>query len=507
MMPMSIMVWYTLAVLPIYFALRWPFFKLPLHMDTGFYVSNHTVVHRKIDYSKGWNATFAGCSKVVPELFYSWIYLLHGGKKYKFYSRFYYGFYNFVTAIVIGMTMYMIGDRSVLAYCAALTIYCLLSSEPYYGVYFENGEQFEVLPQVIGFYVFVWGVTEGRPVFVASGIGLWLLESCFIKLSSLPGVGVLVVAGWLLLPSSLFPMIGMMTAVSILYVAWVVSYHPNLRQMFRALIAHETFHGRSTQIRAQMKAIYCKAQLIVEIFKDVPLIPLLALVGLLLGGDDVTFLLLYLLAVSAGYMIQVSRIWYYTIPFLPVVACLATLGVMEFISFGNVGIIVVIAAFGIWCAIHLKPLLSGDVRALNNYVWRLHGSVMAEKNLALDKLGPDLRSIVDGRSLFIFGAYNQGYVLLDASYDTPLISAYEWLNTMRPNWLSELNVTLAKSPPVFILDTNDCFHSERVHQAIGLRYRMVGQYSGGYQLYQLQDVTVPQRINYQCESFALPVPS
>ncbi|HSD09464.1 MAG TPA: hypothetical protein VLF14_00640, partial [Candidatus Binatia bacterium] len=91
------------ALLPVYIALRCVFFDLPLHIDTCFYVSNHTICTRTIRYSRGWNARFAGCSKVLPEYFYSLVYLLHGGEGYKRASRVYLSLFNYGTAILVGL--------------------------------------------------------------------------------------------------------------------------------------------------------------------------------------------------------------------------------------------------------------------------------------------------------------------------------------------------------------------------------------------------------------------
>ena len=69
---------FTLAVAPVYLLIRQPFRRLPLHVDSGFYVSNHTIATGRFRFSKGWNAHYAGCSKLLPEVFYSLVYLLHG---------------------------------------------------------------------------------------------------------------------------------------------------------------------------------------------------------------------------------------------------------------------------------------------------------------------------------------------------------------------------------------------------------------------------------------------
>jgi ubiquinone/menaquinone biosynthesis C-methylase UbiE len=52
---------FTLLILPFYLILRYPFFKLPLHEDTGYYVSNYTICSKKINFSKGAIMLHAGC--------------------------------------------------------------------------------------------------------------------------------------------------------------------------------------------------------------------------------------------------------------------------------------------------------------------------------------------------------------------------------------------------------------------------------------------------------------
>src|SRR3989338_5361208 len=206
----------TLIYFPIYYAMRRIFFNLPLHRDTGFYVSNHTVCSKKIDFSKGWNARFAMCSKVLPEFFYSFIYLKHGGIKYPFFSRFYYSLLNYVTAIFVGISAFWISNESALFYAIGLVSYGLMSSHPFVGSYFENGEQFELFFQNLGFVFIFLGMNHANLWFIQLGVSFWLFEGFFIKTISLGAVflielvilsqkseakyGLLLInAGWLLL--------------------------------------------------------------------------------------------------------------------------------------------------------------------------------------------------------------------------------------------------------------------------------------------------------------------
>jgi len=495
----------TLALFPIYVALRYPFFLLPLHMDTGFYVSNHTVCTRRLDYSRGWNARFAGCSKVLPEMFYSVVYLAHGGEAYKWWSRFYYSIYNYVCGVLVGVAVAWLTDGSTLAYCAGLTAYCLLSSEPHYGVYFESGEQFEVLFQVAGFLLILKGLRDVEPWWLALGVGLWMFDGFFVKLSTLVGVVIWMMGLLALFPGGLLALLGVGTLTSAMYGAWILWNGRSVWELARAIVGHERVQGHSVGLREYVTQFAVKTGWLArQVVGTLPLIPACALLGMWTLRDT-TVLLLYAGTISVTYAFQAALVWYYAIPGLPLVAALAGSGVVWMASRGVVGWVVIALLVSLWVAWHVTQsygrLLARGLGSLNGYAWRPHGSGMAERNLALDRAAPELRMLVGRQSVFVFGMWNQAYVLLDASYDTPLVSAARWLDMMAPGWERELNARLVEEPPRFLLDTDRRLDTRALTERLGLEYEPVGCWEGLGLLRFKGRVAVVER-DTSCEPFA-----
>ena len=67
---------------PLYLAYRARFASLPLHVDSGFYVTNAAIVERRYQPLRGWNAHFSGNSRLLPEWFHSVLYLRVGPANY-----------------------------------------------------------------------------------------------------------------------------------------------------------------------------------------------------------------------------------------------------------------------------------------------------------------------------------------------------------------------------------------------------------------------------------------
>lgn len=505
MMSILSMSLFTLVMLPVYLALRYPFFRLPLHIDTGFYVSNHTICKRKINFSKGWNAHFAGCSKVIPELFYSVIYSVHRGKGYKSYSRFYFSLYNYMTAILVGYAAYTLGGHSEHLYYAGLVSYCLLSSEPHYGIYFESGEQFELLFHVAGFLLILLGIQNSDPYFVAGGFGIWCFDGFFIKLSSLISSGILALSIGMFFPSSL-PHMAVAGSIGLgLYLAWIWANRRSVLKLVKPVIGHEKYYGHRFAIKHYARRFLHKAWFLWKVSRSLPIVPGLAALGGVIIGDRISFVLIYLGAVAAAYLFQSAQVWYYTIPFLPACAILAAFGVGWLSNQGINGLVVICVLGLVWLSVHVGQsygnLLLRDIALLNRYVWEPHGVSMAEKNLCLEEVAPSLRSSVGGRSMFIFGAWNQAYVLLESSYDTPLISAGRWLDDMMPKWQRALNECFLRDPPGFLLDTDNCLDVEVFRKNLGLDYRLIGIFGSQFRLFALNGSVVRERTHLDCNPF------
>jgi len=539
------MIAFAIALLPLYFAIRWPFFSLALHRDTGFYVANSTICSGRIRFERGWNATYAGCSKVVPEFFYSLIYLVHGGgDQYKFYSRFYYSLYCYVVAIMTGYLAYMM-EGSIVAFYAGSMIFALLSSEPHYGVYFESGEQFELLPQVAGFAAMYGGVTSGHAWIAGAGVGLWVLESLFIKLSSLPAAVILGVGVGYLLPASMLYSVCYSLAAVGLYLAWLKYNGKSLADLLRPMIGHERYSGHKLSIESYMERIVSKVAFLLFITFSHPMIPILAMVGSLANRGNVLYtlfylvgisipfalaldhwtwlvgrrkrvvLLLYFLALALGvlpslsslassangttvvllsvylfgvfvcYVIQAARVWYYTLPFLPVIALLATSGAMALLEMGTVGWVSCFGLLALWAVLNWWRSYAMNPEQREQWTWVPH-RVTPDKNYALNDIAPQLRELIGKQTLLIYGLYNQGYVLLETSYPVPMVAPSLYLDLMHPDWEKELHERMVHTPPAFVLDSERSFDPHELEKKTGLNYETVKEFDCGFTLFALR---------------------
>jgi hypothetical protein len=477
----------SVALFPVYIALRRVFFDLPLHIDTGFYVSNHTICTRTIRYSRGWNARFAGCSKVLPEYFYSAVYLLHGGEGYKRASRLYLSLYNYGTAILVGLVASWLAGGGSAAYLLGLGLYLLLSSEPQYGIYFENAEVFELPFQVLGAGLLFLGLLRESPFVIGAGIGIWAVESFFVKLSSLVSTVVLAFGAAVLAPRSIGPSAAFVLVASILWGAWALANRTRVDHLIGPLTAHEAFFWKWAG--TWRERIWKKLGFAGHIMMQRPVIPGLAFLGAIFGEGPGWFFALYALAIATAYAIQAAQIWYYLIPLLPLLSWLAVFGCFWCLDRGPVGVAFVTGLLGIWLAQHGASVVrrrgSDGLRRLNDHVWRVHGAAAtqtAETNLVLEEARTALRREVGAKDLFVFGMCNQAYVLLEASYDTQLVSATEWLDVMAPGWGAELNQQLVSSPPAYLLETESCLSDVRLREDLGLCYEVVARHPGAFRL-------------------------
>jgi len=496
---------FTIVILLAYLALRWPFFNLPLHIDTGFYVSNHTICKRRIDFSKGWNANFAGCSKVLPEFFYSMVYLLHGGGKYKFYSRFYCSLYNYATAIAVGWGTYLISGRNdVLYYYFGVITYCLLSSEPHYGVYFENAEQFELLFQTSGILLVCQGIQNDNVYFIGAGFGFWFFNGFFVKLSSMISASILAIAvGWFF-PMSLVPIIVSFLVTFTSYFVWILVNKQNFLSLLKPLIGHEYTAGHRVSFKSYLLRFLEKVQFTYRIIISYPIIPIFAILGLfIMDNEQRFFVLLYFTVLVPVYFFQAANVWYYLIPFIAPVGMAAAFGA-DWLFSKNATAAFLVYFFGfVWLAVHIfrsyKDLFFGSPTLVNLYAWKPYGAYMAEKNLQLEKAVPLIRQYVKAKSFFIFGLWNQAYVLLETSYDTPLISAAPWLDHMVPNWQLELNKRFINDPPQFLLDTDHCLDVEIIKTDLGIEYKLTNTFKPDFQLFALKKTASIEKINLNCK--------
>lgn len=61
---------WALSIFPFYLFIRWPYFKLPIGpgLDCGFYISNNTIINKKINFAKGFNAHYSAGSNLITDI-------------------------------------------------------------------------------------------------------------------------------------------------------------------------------------------------------------------------------------------------------------------------------------------------------------------------------------------------------------------------------------------------------------------------------------------------------
>ena len=490
----------TAAFLPVYLLLRAPFWRLPLHVDTGFYVSNHTIASGRLDFSKGWNARFAGCSKVIPEVFYSLIYLVHcrmaiGSShlwlsSYKHASRFYASLYNYATAIAVGVLACQFCGWDVRFYYSGLIVFALLSSEPQYGVYYECGELFGILGNVVSLLLAGAGVAHGDPWLVATASFVWCVEACFVKLSSAPAR--LIVYGAVIIgaPWTCWPVIGGAVAGVALYLAWIIKQGQDPAALIRAIGGHESGFGQRADWRIVVHRIREKLRCLGRTIRRQPLIPALAAAGAVYSPMEPHLVWVYFCAVLVVYVAQAADCWYYQIPLLAPVAILAGVSVVELLGLGPTGLAILAVGGMLWIWHNSVRAAQSNVKQLYRWCWdEYRPASEISRNAVLEEVAALLARVVAGRSLLVYGPCNQAYVLLRSSYSTPLVAPEYYLDDVCPGWQRELNAQLVSSPPELILDTSACFAAETAHGALGLDYRLTHVLGGVFRLFDLQDFT------------------
>ena len=475
----------TVALLPIYLLVRHPYRRLPLHIDTGFYVSNNTVVNGRLAYSRGWNARFAGAGKILPEVLYSLVYLRYGGRDYASKSRFWFSVYNYVTAIVVGALACVLSGGDPWWYCAGLLAYVLLSSEPQHGGYYESGEQFEVLPQAAAVLCLAVGLQGGSWWWCGLAAFIWAAETFAIKLSSAVGFVVLFGLACWSRPGVIVPVVCGGAVAGIGYVVWLKVVGQDLRSLFSSMWGLQSAQSGHFDVRAWTHRGYEKLYRAAMTFVRQPIVPLLVLCGVV-AGEPGRMVWLYVAAAAAIYVSQGADIRYYLVVLWPPMALLAAGGAVALLGWTVYGPVVLALMAIVWLAHNVVRAGRADVRSLN--VWSWDGALSpaeCDRNLALSQAGDWLAEEARGRSLMVYGPFNQAYVLAGASYDTPIICAAHWLDDMQLDWQARLGERLLADPPDLVLDTDRCFAAAAVRDQLGLDYQLQRVLVGGFRLYRL----------------------
>ena len=488
---------FTLLFFPVYLWIRNPFRRLPLHVDTGFYVSNHTVATGRFDFSKGWNAHYAGCSKVVPELFYSFVYVIHSRRRrghaidgYKPLSRLYASLFNYLTTVAVGVLASALAGGEPGYYCVGLVVFALLSSEPHWGVYFECGELFEPIADVVSVMLLLDGVRRGDASVVGLSAFVWIMGSFFIKLSSAMAFfvlfgGIVIVYPWTL-PSVL---LGSGLA-AVFYILWLGWNRRNPWTLLRALQGHEASYGQWADWRGWAYRLIEKSRTFVGVIRRQPLLPALAVSGVLVGAPSSSIFWLYTAAVAVTYVGQSTDCRYYLIPLLPAIALLGVNGAMAATAIGPLGWMLLAGVGGGWL-IHNR-LRAGRLNdtELNRWCWEGgRPAYEADRNLVLERSADHLRRLCGGESLLVYGPLNQAYVLLGVSYVTPSVAPEYYMDHVQSGWQRAHNLRLTSSPPKCILDTSACFDAQEARAKLGLDYRLTHVLEGDLRFFRLSDVS------------------
>ncbi len=500
--------YFTALFFPLYMLIRHPFRRIPLHIDCGFYVANHTIATGRFSFRRGWNAHYAGCSKVIPEVFYTLLYLTHcrgngePGEKYVSLSRVWMSVFNYVTAISVGMLAMVLAGGDPIYYCAGLVTFALLSSEPHYGAYHECGETFQILADTVGVTLLLLGVAWGSTGYVAVAAAVWLFGAFYIKLSNLVGFSILFgVAAWLL-PASIKPMCIAAGIVAASYLAWVLVNRRNPLSLVGRLWGHEKSFNRRGKSGGIGHRLAEKSRTATRAFRNQPIIPILALVGLVGSPPASAIFWAYVAAVVVAYTAQATDCRYYLVPLLPALSVLAALGAVFTLQYGSVGMAILAGAALLW-------LLHNPVRAallnpqkLNLWSWKDgHPATDVQRNSQLASACQSFAPLVAGQPLLVYGPCNQAYVLLNAGYSTPIVAPEYYLDSVCPGWQVSHNAQLVKDPPQWILDTGRCFASQEARSMLGLDYRL-HQKAGDSRLYKLRTAQQPSANYEEARTFA-----
>lgn len=488
------------SFVPIYFVLRFPFFQLPLHIDSGFYVSNHTIAKKSFRFANGWNARYAGCSKVIPEYFYSLSYLIsqrfetRQHQVYAMFSRGLVSVYNLLSAIIIGLASCVMTLPEPSIFLVAAFAYLLVSSEAQYGVYYENGELFEIPFYAASLVLFSTGFVESNMFWIASAACISLLSSYFIKLSSAIVYAVVFAAAVVVMPVTILPIvIGSSIATSV-YFLWIILNRQSLIALLTSLWGHETACGQRANFHTIIVRVAEKSKGLIRVFKKQPLFPILAIAGLMLG--PVFHWTVYAMAVGLliSYFFQASDCWYYRIPLLLPLTLFATNGIVALQSFVANEYVIFIPIICLWIAHNSFRVIKMSREELAKWVWDGHVSPdLLAGDLELEAIAPKWRSIVKHQSLFVYGSFNQAYILLDASYPTPIVAAERYLDDMAPGWQGALSAQLVASTPKFILDTGNVFEAATARNSLGLDYKLIATHGSQFRLFENVGKRAPTR--------------
>ncbi len=450
---------------------RIAFHGLPLHMDTAYYVPNGAVAGPTWGVFSGWNAHFSGVSRLLPQLVHTAIYRAFGGLRYASAFRWLYALLTLGSAWATVRLASLLGLTSGLALCGALVAYLAIASETQYGVFFESAEVFQALLQPWGVVSCLVGVQTGSDAMVGLGLGLLWVDAVLVKLTGAATAGAVSLAVLLAHPAS-WPWVLVEGALATgAYAVLLTVPEGAVRERLKYLGRHER-HVRRKYPSAVMLALV-KAGFTARLMVRNPAIPFVALAGAvtliplrhILPRSAGLILAAYALSLLVAFFRQGHRVWYYVIPWFPLIALAVAAAVEWLIRSGSTGLALgLVGAAGLLSlAINLVPRIGRDVAGFSRWVFSVYnraggqfGEWMTRGNLAIHSAAPELRERIAGQPTLVIGAFNQASALIGAAYDTPIASVCELAEGTAGDldpWLRRPGVAL----PTFVLDTEDVF--------------------------------------------------
>jgi hypothetical protein len=471
-------------------AARRMFYRLPLHQESGFYVSNDTILNRRFNPRKSWHARFSGGNKLVPEFFFSFVYLCSGGKKYAYYSRFAYTIFSILLLPPMAIICFELGMGQ-LEIWLAMFLLALVLAEPQFGSYYESGEQFELFALLWGMAMVMTGIENALPLWVGVGIGLWLLSAFFIKFSFI--ITPFVFSIQLLKANEpwaaiILPWIAAIT----LYVLWLMFLQSQPLRPIMNLARHKLMGGHRLFSKQGMLLLYAKFQQILDVFgQNLPIL-LIAAYGFFSAsssGDEQGYHYIFVLTMCTliSFFLQGNPASYQCLPMVPALVIWATHGVFVLrhgpINFWTALSWLALAFY--YLVFFLRPRLMSPAE-FYRWVWSSRPRNLPESEVLKDSaLLADIQRIKSKTfdfSVFLAGPHTQLQVLLQAAYPTTLVGAAPWLDELEPDWQNEIVASFRVYPAPYILDTADCFS---LAQAIrwGFDYQMLDENPGLWRLY------------------------
>lgn len=471
-------------------AARRMFYRLPLHQESGYYVSNDTILNRRFDPRKSWHARFSGGNKVVPEIFYSFVYLCAGGRNYAYYSRL---FYSILTILLFPPLAIVCSELGMGPFeiWFAMFLFALVLAEPQFGSYYESGEQFELFALLWGLALVMLGVDSGSSRLVSAGMGLWLLSVFFIKFSFIVTPFVFTIQ-LLKTGEPWHAVILPWVATAALYVLWLMYLQTEPVKPIMNLVRHKLMGGHRLFSKQGMLILYAKFQQMLDVFgQNLPVL-LIAAYGFFsesakLSEPGYHYIFVLTMCTLISFYLQGRPASHQTLPMLPALVIWATHGVFVLRS----------APITVWAALSwialafyylvffLRPWLMNRTD-FYRWVWSSRPRNLPEAEVLKDSalLGDIAR--IKGKTfdfaVFLAGPHTQLQVLLQSAYPTSLVGATPDLDDLSPDWQQEIVNSFRVYPAPYILDTADSFS---MAQAVrwGFDYQLLDENPGLWRLY------------------------